>query len=911
MKTLLRMALAILMVIQAYPPSAMGEEDQTLCSIIPENLHCENLLDPLGIDSRQPRLTWILQAVDPAARGLRQTAWQVLVASSPELLTKDQGDLWNSGQVASEESNQLVYSGAPLASGMACWWKVRVWDNKRAVSRWSNIGKWTMGLLNPTDWHARWIGSATGQNQLQQHNMDEPAPLFRKRFAVGKEVERATIYVSGLGYYELFLNGRQVGDHLLDPGFTRYDKRVQYVTYDVTSQIQEGENVIGAELGNGWYNYVAKQVWNFETAAWRDRPKLLAQLVLEYKDGSRALIATDGSWKTEPGPLVFNALYNGNVYDARLEQAGWDSHGFDDSPWKAASIVATPSGTLSAVMTPPVKKISEIVPVSVKEVKPGVFVFDLGQNIAGFARLKVTGSAGTRISIRYAEELNPDGAIDQGNVNQFNKSGDFQTDTYILKGGGEEDWRPQFVYDGFQYIEVSGFPGTPTAANVHGIVAHTDLPSMGSFSCSNELFNKIQKATRWSYLNNFEDHPTDCPQREKNGWTGDAQLACETGLYNFDPLANYEKWIRDFQDEQGRDGKLAAIIPTSGWGYDACGPAWDSAYLLIPWNAYLFRDDKRILADHYAGFTSYLTSLGQRADYQIVSFGLGDWVPSKTVTPAEVTSTAYYYRDSLVLSQIAGVLGKTEDEAEYLRQAGEIKEAFNQRFYHPDTHSYANGSQTALSCALYQGLAEADNSPGVVKQLVQAVHGAKDHLDCGILGTKYLLHALADNGQGELAYRVANQTTFPSWGNWIRQGATTLWEQWNGKDSRDHIMFGDISAWFYETLAGIRVQEPGFRKFIIAPQFFDELTWVSATHQSPYGEIMSKWERGPDKISLEIHVPVGAEATVYLPSGDVRESGRPLASDPEIKIVPSPADQVRFSVGSGVYHFVLPNGTRP
>ncbi|MCX6897136.1 MAG: glycoside hydrolase family 78 protein [Verrucomicrobia bacterium] len=874
------------------------------------NLRCEYLSNPLGLDVPQPRLSWALESV---ARAQKQTAYRVLVASDLGDLAKDKGDLWDSGKVASDESGHIEYAGKPLASGAEVFWKVRVWDRDGHESAWSQPAVWSMGLLKPGDWKGKWIGSPTAAESGAKNKKEEPAPMFRKAFCIEKPVRRATAYICGLGYYELRLNGKKVGDSVLDPAFTRYDRRALYVTHDVTAQLARGTNAVGVILGNGWFNYTVDAAWYFDEAAWRAWPKMILQLVIEFTDKTTQTIVSDGTWKFATSPIISNALLNGETYDARLERPRWDTTACDDKNWMAAKVVEAPKGVLSAQMTQPIRATQELKTVKLTQPKPGVFVFDIGQNIAGVAQLLVRGPAGTTVTLMYGESLNADGTVDQKKIKEHTYDGEFQVDRYILKGTGTEVWRPRFVYSGFRYVQVNGFPGKPTPASLSALVVHTDLESTGNFECSNELLNDIQRCTRWSYVNNFHGHPTDCPQREKNGWTGDAHLAAEAGLYNFEPSASYTKWMRDFHDEQRPTGELPGIVPTGGWGYKwGNGPAWDSAYVLIPWYLHQYRGDRRILAEHYDRLKLYVDYLTSRAKEGVVSIGLGDWCPAKTKTPVNITSTGYYYADAMIVSKIAAMLGKKDDAVRYAALAADIKKAFNQAFFNPKTKQYGGGTQTALSCALYQGLVEPQYVAGVVSNLVANVAAQKGHLDCGILGAKYLLHALTDNGRADVAYTVATQTTAPSWGNWIKRGATTLWEDWEGKSSLNHIMFGDISAWFYETLAGIRPDPsaPGFRKIIIRPAVVGDLKWVRASHDSLHGRIVSDWKHEREKLVLDVTIPANTTATVFIPAkgaADVTEGGKPLGKVQGVKFLRAEDNCVVLAVESGVYHFVAKN----
>ena len=869
-------------------------------------LRCEYLENPLGIDVTQPRLNWIL---DSNERGQKQTAYQILVASGADELKNDQGDLWDSGKISSDQTTFITYDGKPLASRESCFWKVRSWDEAGKPSPWSKTAFWEMGLLATNDWQAQWITRTTNINEL-------PAPFFRRELLLDGKVKKARVYICGLGYYELHINGRKVGDHLLDPGFTRYDRSDLYVTYDVTSFLKSGLNALGVILGNGWFNVQTKAVWNFHEAPWRETPRLLLSLVIEYADGRTVVVGSDGTWKTSTGPIVFDSIYGGENYDARLEKPGWDKPGFDDSAWQAALVVDAPKGKLAAQMMPPIEADQILKPVKLTEPKPGVFIFDMGQNFAGITELKVRGPAGTKVTLRHGERLFPEGTLDTRDIAQhvkrMGKDQQFQTSIYILKGGGTETWRPRFTYYGFQYVEVTGFPGRPTLHSLRGIFTHSAVPVDGSFECSNPLLNRIWRAARWSYLSNLQGIPTDCPQREKNGWTGDAQLAAEQGIYNFRPASIYTQWINDLGDEQRPGGQLPGIVPTSGWGYTwGNGPAWDSAFELIPFYLYEYYGDAQPLRDHYDGMKRYVDYLTSRATNGIVNIGLNDWAPFKTRTPADITDTAYYYRDAQIVALAASLLGKADDATEYNQLAEQIKKTFNNHFFNADTGSYGNGSQTSLSCALYQGLVEPENQARVVQNLVTKVADSNGHIDTGILGAKYILNALTDHGRADVAYQMASQKDLPSWGWWIEQGATTLWEDWDGSESRNHIMYGDISAWFYKALAGINEDPaaPGFKHFIIRPQPVGDISFARAEYDSIHGKIVSAWKIRNGAFTLNVAIPPNTTATIFLPNAklaDVRVNGRPAIKADGVISFSQEAKTTIFEVESGQYNFTTP-----
>lgn len=874
-------------------------------------LRCNYLYNPLGVETPRPALSWVLFSQE---RGQRQTAYRILVATGKDLLNDDIGDAWDSGVVHTDQSIQVIYEGKELESRRRYYWKVKVWDRDGIASDWSDVAYWEMGILDQSEWIGQWISTPHDLHVINVGHI--PAPLFRRSFLLEKKVASARAYVCGLGYYELYINGQKIGDEVLTPAFTRYDETVLYNTYDITDVFKEGENVVGVILGNGWYNCFTKEVWNFEQAPWRDRPKLMLQINIKFDDGSETWIVTDRQWRVSSGPIVFDGLRNGEFYDARLEKTGWNDVGYDDSNWENAIIVAGPGGVLRSQQMTPIRVTKTIVPKSVREVRPGVFVYDLGQNISGWAQIRVSGPAGTTITMKYAEKLKEDGDIDTSNIDVFVKSGEFQTDKYTLKGEGVEVWEPRFTYHGFQYVQVTGFPGTPTLDNLRGRVVHTDFETRGEFECSNELLNRIQQAARWATVSNYVGIPTDCPHREKNGWTGDAQLSAEQVLLNFDPMTAYTKWMADFKDVQRKSGQLPGIVPTGGWGYNwGSGPAWDSAMILIPWYMYLYCGDKAILENVYDNMRRYVDFMTTMATDGILEFGLGDWCPpeggaSGHKCPVWVTSTAYYYVDTYILSRIAELLGKDGDANRYAQLAQSIRDSFRKKFFEAEDEQLkvAVKDQTSLSCALYQGLVDEDEKQKILELLVEEVEKADRHVDCGILGAKYMMHALTELGRADLAYAMATQTTFPGWGYWIAQGATTLWETWSGDSSRNHHMFSDISAWFYKGLAGINPDPdaPGFKNIIFKPNPVGDLKWVNAWHESMYGKIVCNWAVEGDNFILDIVIPANSTGTVYIPTSDpdsITEGDKPIYEHLDIQVGEYQRGYVKLLVQSGKYRF--------
>lgn len=868
--------------------------------LTPQSLRCENLVDPEGIDAPAPRLSWSFAPAPNPVRGQKQTAYQILAAGDPTTLAADRGDLWDSGRVKSDAPFGVAYAGQPPASHQPVFWKVRVWDANRRASAWSAPARWSMGILSSGEWKAAWI-------RATDSIVNAPGPLLRKAFEVGKPLKRAIISICGLGYYELHLNGAKVGDRVLDPVFTRFDKRVLYATYDVGGLLRPGRNAIGVMLGKGFYNVDFRDEWDFDKAPWRGAPALLCQLRLEYTDGSVETVASDATWRTIDGPVRRDGIRSGEEYDARLEKPGWDTAGYDDSGWNPVLTGGGPKGVLRAGTTPPIKVMETIKPVAVTEPRPGLFVFDLGQNLAGWVRLRASGPAGTKIVLRYGERLAPDGTLDQKEIAKFVRGVPFQTDSYTLKGGGgEESWEPRFAYHGFRWVEVRGFPGRPTLDSLDGRVVHTSFESAGGFECSDALLAAIQRMTLWSYRSNFVGIPTDCPHREKNGWTGDAHLAAEQAMLNWSNTAAYEAWLRGFMDEQRSGGDYAGIIPTSGWGYGN-GPAWDSAYLIIPWYLYVYTGDLGPIAEHYEAWKRYLSYLGSQAKGLIVDVGLGDWVPAKTVTPTAVTSTAYYYQDAVLMSRFAALLGREAEARSYADLAGRIRAAFQAAFIKADG-SVANDSQTALSAALFWDLAPQKMRASIGNRLVRNVANHDDHLDTGILGAKYLFRVLSDIGRTDLALSVAKQTTPPSYGAWLERGATTLWEDWADGSSRNHVMFGDISAWFYQYLAGINPdpERPAFRHIIFRPNPAGSLAFAKAWHESPFGRIESEWTIEAAAFRWRILVPPGATATVHVPAADpasVMEGEHPAAESEAVRFIRAEQGAAVYEIPSGQYEF--------
>jgi alpha-L-rhamnosidase len=868
--------------------------------------------DPLGIDNTKPQLTWIVNSDVPENF---QTAYQILVASTPYLLDKNEGDVWDSGKIITDQSVNVVYEGPEVKSRKRYFWKVRVWDRSDNPSKYSQSAKWEMGLINPGLWTAQWISApklfdwSIRDRQRKQIAKDappereEPSPLFRKEFIVDGKAKSARAYISGLGYYELYINGKKVGDNVLDPAFTAYDKKVLYTTYDITDYLNDSLNAVGVMLGNGWYNMFSRGVWSFDKAPWRDDPAFKLQIRVAGSQGMIQQITSDTSWTCSPGPIVFNSIRQGEEYNAKLEQNGWNNPGFYDKHWFPVRKVRGPEGKMMAQTLPPIKIIKKLDPKRIHKTANNTLVCDFGQNMAGFIELSVNTVEGRRIQFKYGEKLNADGTVDQRNIDGLVAQSPFQTDVYITKGGGTETWHPRFTYHGFQYVEIEGFPEL-SMTNLKACVVSTSMSKKGAFSSSNELLNKIQHNAEWSFISNFHGFPTDCPHREKNGWTGDAQLASDMALFNYNIETSYRKWVGDIVDSQLQSGMVSAIVPTGGWGYYwGNGPAWDYALIILPWKTYVYSGDKQMLQKYYPAMKKYMDFLSGTTEDYIVRWGLGDWVPVKTNTPPELLTTAYYYHDAIIMAKIAGALGFDIDVNRFNSLASNIKTAFTEHFMDDAMTNVGNGSQTSMSCPLYFRMLETGVSNSILEKLIDNIENNDMNLDFGVLGSKFVPNALAEMGKPEVAYNMINTTAFPGWGHWVSQGANTLWEDWKGESSRNHIFFGDVSAWFYKYLGGINPDEtlPGFKHFSIQPYFPEDLTWVKSRTESMYGPIESNWEKKDNEILMRIQIPFNTSAMVILPADITLEVKNQDSSSLNLDQINSGETNTEFKLTSGRY----------
>jgi len=699
------------------------------------------------------------------------------------------------------------------------------------------------------------------------------AQLLRKEFTLAKAVKAAHLTITGLGYYTVYVNGARVTDTQLNPAFTDYNKTVMYQTYDITN-LTAGANCIAVSLGDGFYNATTVDVWNFVNASWRDQSKLILALSVEYEDGTTETVCSDTSFKGVQGPVVFNAVRNGTTYDARLEQDGWTQPGFDDSAWTKAVIVNAAPGALKAQTHLPIRVMAEY-DCAVTKLSDTLWMFDAGVNTAGWAKIRFTAAHGTTIRLRYAERLDENGGLDNAQIKQFTHSGEFQTDTYIAKGGGAEEWHGEFAYHGFRYIEVTCADGVPADFTLTAQEVRSAMTEHGAFTCSDETINAIQAAAVQATKTNMHGLPTDCAHREKNGWTGDAQLSAEQTLLNLNPMSIYRKWMDDFIDAQRPSGQLPGIIPTPGWGYCwGCGPAWDSAIVEIPYMQYLYCGDMDILTQMYAPIKKYIAYMDSMAEDGICCYGLGDWCPpdsAKVHCDTALTDTAYYYYDTKRTAEIAAILGHADDAARYTEKATGIKSAFRKRFIKDVTKAELTvpHCQTAFACIVYQGLLETNEEAAFADALEAQILTDGRKTTSGILGAKYVYNVLCRFGKTDLALDMIATPEYPSLGNMIARGATTLWEDYQGGTSLNHHMFGDVSAVFFKHLAGLNpcAAQPGFRHTVFTPHFAEKLSHASAWHESPFGQTSIGWRKTDGGIRLEITVPPHCTGELILPAG--------------------------------------------
>ena len=995
------MTLCTLAAIILAMPYAQGASS-TASTLNADHLRCEYRNNPLGIDTARPRLSWQLAS---ATRGQKQTAYQILVARTPEGLAAGRGDLWDSGKVASDASTAIAYAGKALDSGQKCWWLVRVWDKDGQPAPASSIGLWQMGLLHASDWKAQWITAQTPREVPVNGNNLPPPPYVRQAFTVKKAVKSATAFITAHGVYELRLNGEKVGHDVLAPGWTDYHHRIAYQTYDVTSRLHKGENRVGAILGDGWYSgYVG---FSRHRNLYGDRPALRMQIAIEYADGTHQVVGTDETWHGRTGPIAYSDMLQGEFYDARQEMPNWDQAGGSEAGWlpvstmlgdlppaqvsvlaslkarvqnNALSVVAgnelagdpayntvkklrvtytlggvshtqtvaeketltipapgeTPGplalqnavyGDLSlpgeppaliAQIGPPVRVSREVAARKITELKPGTYIVDMGQNMVGWTRLTLTAPAGTKVQMRFAEVLNPDGSIYTTNLRSAHA-----TDTYICRGGGTpEVWEPRFTFHGFRYVELTGLPGKPALNTLTGRVITSDTPETGTFQCSNPMVNQLQSNIEWGQRGNFVSVPTDCPQRdERLGWMGDAQIFVRTATYNCDVAAFYEEWMQAVSDGQSPEGGFPDVAPRKVDLADGA-PAWGDAGVIVPWTVYQAYGDTGILKQHWSamrGWMNYLTSVNPNGLWMNRrNNDFGDWLSIDADTPKDVLATAYYAYDASLMAQMARALGKPTEAAEYDALFAHIKAAFNTAYVGPDA-KIKGDTQTGYVLALRFGLLPDSLRQTAAQHLVDNIKAKNNHLSTGFVGVGYLCPVLTEMGHNDVAYTLLLNDTFPSWGFSIKQGATTIWERWDGytpekgfqdpgMNSFNHYSLGSVGQWLYQSVAGIDTapNQPGYKHILLSPHPGPGLTSASAKYDSIRGPIVSNWKTENGQLVWDVTVPANTTATARIPTSDaasVREGGQNI--DAASGLVPGPAEAgaAVYELPSGTYHF--------
>lgn len=881
-------------------------------------LHCEYRDQPLAIDHPQPRLGWELAS---DVRGAQQTAYRVLVASASEKLKDNRGDLWDSGKVPSSQSVGVVYAGAPLLSGQRCFWKVMVWDNDGTASEWSVPAFWEQGLLKASDWQAEWIGDGKPTPEKDEDFFtDDPAPLFRKPFMLSGSAKNARLYIAALGYYRASLNGKVVGDHQLDPLWTLPHKRVFYSVYDVTDQLSNKENCLGVELGNGWRNPLPLRLWGSVNLRERlpvGRPQFIARLQIEYADGSSESIVSDTSWKSTQGPILRNNIYLGEKVDARKSIPGWNKPGLNDSKWSAARTATAPNGVLMAQPNAAIKVTKTFSPVAITEPADGVYIVDMGQNFGGWASFDFNVPAGTQIKMRYGELLNEDGTLNPmtsvcGQIK--NRAGNpqipgsppiaWQEDNYIARGG-EETYTPRFTFHAFRYIELTGLPSRPSLDSIKGLRMHSSVEPVGTFACSNDLLNRIQKMCQWTFLSNLFGVQSDCPHRERFGYGGDLVTTSDAFMLNYDMSGFYAKSTRDWADSALPDGMLTDTAPSVGIQY--CGVGWAMAHPHLQTQLYRYYGDHRIIEEQYAVSKRWFERVRSRTPDHIVRSGLHD---HETLQPEKTPPmvTPLYCESARMLSKLASILGKADEAREYARLAEDINASYLNNFFDAETGIAGSGFQNSQSFALYLDMLPEKGQAKALTHLLNDIEKHNGHLSTGIFGTRFMLDILSRRGEVETVNAMVNKRDFPGWGHMLENDATTLWEHWEFSDStfsHNHPMFGSVSQWFYNWLGGIEPAEDaiGFNHIELHPRFVEGLDWVKCSHRSIRGPVVCDWKRVGDTVHLMLRVPVGSTAELHLSvATSITENDHPAAESTGVKELPAKGG-VKLQVESGSYDF--------
>ena len=863
------------------------------------NLRCDNAVNPLGIDATSPQFSWEFKT---GSRNFKQAAYQVLVADSPEQLEQIQGNVWNSGKVSSASSSGILYKGAPLQSRKKYYWKVKVWSGDNTESLAGEAAHFEMGLLQQNDWNADWVGYPSGWIGKVHY--------FRRVFHFGKEVTKARAYVAGIGYYEMEINGKKVGDYVLDPATSDFSKSVYYSTYDIKNFLNK-ENVLVIAVAPGWYGM----------------PKLKMQMEFTFSDGTQEVISSSSIRNVTLGPVVSAGILDGEAYDARLEKPEWNLpsdtiiKGLPNKFWGVAPVVEPPGGKMVAQQIEPIKVVDSFTPVAITEPRAGVYVLDAGQNMAGWLRIKVKGERGRQVSMRFAETV-----YDNGTVNQENLRTAAATDTYIMKGDGFEEWEPRFTYHGFRYIQIEGLKTKPRLDDFIVKKVRSAVEEAGKFTSSNDLLNRINQMVQRTEASNLHSIPTDCPQRdERMGWLNDLTVRIEQALYNFNLHSFYAKYIRDVTDTQNDNGEITDTAPYKVGGKPA-DPV-SASYLLLALKSYEYYGNTQVITDNYTQMKAWVDYLVSRTKNGIVEYSYyGDWSPPAEFgqqghaygalsvnTPGNFISTGYLYYSARLMAKMAEVSGNAGDQAKYDALAASTLVAFNDKFWDEKTGGYASNNQSCNSFALFLGAASKERIPRVVANLVANVKKYNYHLTTGNLCTKYLLETLTENGHAEVAYKIAIQETYPSWGFMLSKGATTLWERWEyetggSMNSHNHPMMGSVGSWLYKYLLGIipDMEAPGFEKFTIRPYIIKDLRFANGEYKSVKGMIKSGWKKQNGFLELDVTIPANSVATVYIPTKQLKsitENGIKVSGNTQFRFLRMESGSAVFEVGSGEYSF--------
>ena len=881
-------------------------------TIFSKELKCEYLISPLTIDVKKPRLSWIDATNNPISRDKKQSAYRIIISLTEENILKNKGDIWDSKKVESSENNTVIYSGKNLRSFSKYFWKIMLWDENNNAGDWSETTSFTTGAMKPSDWKAEWLWTGVLRDEKLNRFDGNPALYYRKKINISKSVKRAVLYVSALGIYEPYVNGKRVGDDYLSPGWTNYNEHVYYSGYDVTKNMKKGDNAIGCIIADGWY--AGHLGWNKQKAHYGNNPLLNAQLVIEYHDGKKQIIPTDGTWKVSTGPIVEADIMFGEVYDARREISGWSKSDFNDERWGVPWRMQQPKVKLEAQPAQPVRIIHKYKSVKITEPKPGVYVINFGQNISGFVSVTVSEKSGRKITLKHAEMLNPDGTIYRENLR-----GDYAVDIYYCKGGKKETYQPRFTFHGFQYLEITGASKKPSAKDVTAMFISSDTPHVGKFESSNKMINKLFSNIYHTQRMNFVDIPTDCPQRdERLGWTGDAQVYIRTAAMITDVQKFFEKWLVELKISQYSNGDYPAVAPAL---LDpGSGPAWAEAGIVCPWEIYDFYNDKKVLEVQYDSMTKFINFMIKQSGRNFLPpkqyHCYGDWLSHNAETPNDVIYTAYYAYSADLMSKIARVLGKKSDAKKYAKLFGDIKTAFN-KAYIDKNYIIKGDTQTCYILAIVNNLVDCDAKSKAAEYLIEKIEERNNHLSTGFVGTKDIMTALEKIGRNDVAYKLLLNETYPSWGFSVKHGATSIWERWNGwtpdqgfgdagMNSFAHYAYGAVYLWISENIGGIKSAAPGFRKIIIKPVPGGDITKSKCEYKSINGKISTDWKLNKNKFSLDVEIPVNTTAKIYVPAGksaDVKESGKQALRVKGIKFTGMEDGYAVFDVGSGVYKF--------